>query len=89
MSDDATSVEGVPKAGRERLRRLRESGLFFTSDLSVNEFLLVKQAGFDPLGLVLGTAIGEPSGDGRAQELSPRLDLSRDMHPPHLLGGTQ
>jgi uncharacterized protein YbjQ (UPF0145 family) len=30
---------------------------FFTSDLSVNEFLLVKQAGFDPLGLVLGSSI--------------------------------
>jgi uncharacterized protein YbjQ (UPF0145 family) len=30
---------------------------FFTSDLSVNEFLLVKQAGFDPLGLVMGSSI--------------------------------
>ncbi|MGH2877371.1 MAG: heavy metal-binding domain-containing protein [Solirubrobacteraceae bacterium] len=30
---------------------------FFTSDLSVNEFLLVKEAGFDPLGLVLGSSI--------------------------------
>jgi uncharacterized protein YbjQ (UPF0145 family) len=30
---------------------------FFTSDLSVNEFLLVKEAGFEPLGLVLGSSI--------------------------------
>ena len=30
---------------------------FFTSDLSVNEFLLVKEAGFEPLGLVMGTSI--------------------------------
>ncbi|MGI8902160.1 MAG: heavy metal-binding domain-containing protein [Solirubrobacteraceae bacterium] len=30
---------------------------FFTSDLSINEFLLVKQAGFEPLGLVLGSSI--------------------------------
>ncbi|MGZ3428555.1 MAG: heavy metal-binding domain-containing protein [Polyangia bacterium] len=30
---------------------------FFTSDLSVNEFLLVKQAGFEPLGMVLGSSI--------------------------------
>ena len=30
---------------------------FFTSDLSVNEFLLIKQAGFDPLGLVMGSSI--------------------------------
>src|SRR5438093_8249239 len=36
---------------------MRESGRFFTSDLSVNEFLLVKQAGFEPLGLVIGSSI--------------------------------
>jgi uncharacterized protein YbjQ (UPF0145 family) len=29
----------------------------FTSDLSVNEFLLVREAGFDPLGLVMGSSI--------------------------------
>ena len=29
----------------------------FTSDLSVNEFLLVREAGFHPLGLVLGSSI--------------------------------
>ena len=57
MSYDPTSLEGVPEAGRERLRRLQESGRFFTSDLSVNEFLLVKQAGFEPLGLVVGSSI--------------------------------
>jgi uncharacterized protein YbjQ (UPF0145 family) len=49
----------VPVHGRERIERARaaESRGFFTSDLSVNEFLLVKQAGFDPLGLVLGSSI--------------------------------
>ena len=58
MSYDPSSLEGVPAAGRERLRRMRETGgAFFTSDLSVNEFLLVKQAGFEPLGLVLGSSI--------------------------------
>ncbi|MDQ6606133.1 MAG: heavy metal-binding domain-containing protein [Actinomycetota bacterium] len=30
---------------------------FFTSDLSINEFLMVKQAGFEPLGMVLGSSI--------------------------------
>ena len=30
---------------------------FFTSDLSVNEFLLVKEVGFQPLGLVMGSSI--------------------------------
>jgi uncharacterized protein YbjQ (UPF0145 family) len=36
---------------------LRTRHGFFTSDFSVNEFLLVKQAGFDPLGLVIGSSI--------------------------------
>jgi uncharacterized protein YbjQ (UPF0145 family) len=36
---------------------------------------------------VLGTAIGERTGDGRELEVSPRLDLSRDTQPPHILGG--
>ena len=29
----------------------------FTSDLSVNEFLLVREAGFEPVGLVMGSSI--------------------------------
>ena len=52
---DPTSMEGVPEHGRERIQQLR--GGLFTSDLSVNEFLLVKEAGFDPLGLVVGSSI--------------------------------
>jgi uncharacterized protein YbjQ (UPF0145 family) len=52
---DPTSLEGVPEAGRERLAQNRQG--LFTSDLSVNEFLLVKQAGFEPLGLVVGSSI--------------------------------
>jgi uncharacterized protein YbjQ (UPF0145 family) len=55
MSYDPTSTEGVPEHGRERLAQMQRG--FFTSDLSVNEFLLVKQAGFDPLGLVIGSSI--------------------------------
>lgn len=59
MSYDPTSLAGVPTHGRERMERMRaaEQRGFFTSDLSVNEFLLVKQAGFDPLGLVVGSSI--------------------------------
>jgi uncharacterized protein YbjQ (UPF0145 family) len=52
---DPSSLEGVPEAGRARLQQNR-AGLF-TSDLSVNEFLLVKQAGFEPVGLVVGSSI--------------------------------
>jgi len=53
------SLEGIPESGVERIARMRkdvERG-FFTSDLSINEFLMVKQAGFEPLGLVLGSSI--------------------------------
>ena len=52
---DPTSLEGVPEHGRERIKQLQ--GNFFTSDLSVNEFLLVKEAGFEPLGMVVGSSI--------------------------------
>ncbi len=47
--------EGLPKDVGHRLEEL-ERGLF-TSDLSVNEFLLVKEAGFHPLGFVMGSSI--------------------------------
>jgi uncharacterized protein YbjQ (UPF0145 family) len=49
---------GIPNQGIDRLRRMRSvEGGFFTSDLSVNEFLMVKEAGFDPLGMVVGSSI--------------------------------
>jgi uncharacterized protein YbjQ (UPF0145 family) len=54
------SDEGLPVAAKARLRSMRSDqghrGLF-TSDLSVNEFLLVREAGFDPVGLVMGSSI--------------------------------
>ena len=46
----------LPQHARERLVAMRQRHLF-TSDLSVNEFLLVKEAGFDPLGLVMGSSV--------------------------------
>ncbi|HUB76395.1 MAG TPA: heavy metal-binding domain-containing protein [Solirubrobacteraceae bacterium] len=55
MAYDPTSTEGVPAAGRARLEQNRQG--LFTSDLSVSEFLLVRQAGFQPLGLVIGSSI--------------------------------
>jgi uncharacterized protein YbjQ (UPF0145 family) len=56
---EAGSLAGIPASGRERIERMKQEVArgFFTSDLSVNEFLLVKQAGFEPLGLVLGSSI--------------------------------
>jgi uncharacterized protein YbjQ (UPF0145 family) len=50
---------GIPQDAMDRLAELQpgKKGHIFTSDLTVNEFLLVKQAGFTPLGLVLGTSV--------------------------------
>ena len=45
----------LPQATGHRLEEL-EKGLF-TSDLSVNEFLLIKEAGFHPAGFVMGSSI--------------------------------
>ena len=58
-SYEAGSLAGIPASGRERIARMKQEVArgFFTSDLSVNEFLLVKQSGFEPLGLVLGSSI--------------------------------
>ena len=55
MSYDPDSLAGVPEHGRERIDALKRG--LFTSDLSVDEFLLVKAAGFKPLGFVVGSSI--------------------------------
>jgi uncharacterized protein YbjQ (UPF0145 family) len=54
------SEEGLPEAAKKRLSDMRGGAgkrALFTSDLSVNEFLLVREAGFDPVGLVMGSSI--------------------------------
>src|SRR6201985_2904486 len=72
---EAGSLAGIPDSGRERIARMKQEVArgFFTSDLSVNEFLLVKQSGFEPLGLVLGSSIyhigWQQSGWNQSQEL--------------------
>lgn len=55
MSYDRDSLAGVPEHGRERVEEMKRG--LFTSDLSVDEFLLVKTAGFEPLGFVVGSSI--------------------------------
>jgi uncharacterized protein YbjQ (UPF0145 family) len=71
----AGSLAGIPESGRERIERMKQEVArgFFTSDLSVNEFLLVKQSGFEPLGLVLGSSIyhigWQQAGWNQSQEL--------------------
>jgi uncharacterized protein YbjQ (UPF0145 family) len=72
---EAGSLAGIPDSGRERIARMKQDVArgFFTSDLSVNEFLLVKQSGFEPLGLVLGSSIyhigWQQAGWNQSQEL--------------------
>jgi uncharacterized protein YbjQ (UPF0145 family) len=52
----AIEAGGIPVAAQERLTKLREGGSnFFTSDLSTNEFLLVREAGFRPVTQVMGS----------------------------------
>jgi uncharacterized protein YbjQ (UPF0145 family) len=85
---DPSSLEGVPEAGRARLEQNRQG--LFTSDLSVNEFLLVKQAGFEPLGLVVGSSIYhigiQMAGWKKSQELTV---LSEAMYGARQLAMTR
>ncbi|HEY0254602.1 MAG TPA: heavy metal-binding domain-containing protein [Kofleriaceae bacterium] len=60
------SNDDLPVHARERLAEMRERKLF-TSDLSVSEFVLVREAGFDPVGLVMGTSI---------YQVAPNIPLS-------------
>ncbi|MCY0898391.1 MAG: heavy metal-binding domain-containing protein [Firmicutes bacterium] len=56
VTSDNSSYQDIPADALERLNR--ESGHYvFTSDLTVNEFVLVDEAGFEPLGLVMGSSI--------------------------------
>ncbi len=53
-------AEEITQQALERLRGLRSQGHpggIFTSDFSVNEFLLVRKAGFEPVGLCVGSCI--------------------------------
>jgi uncharacterized protein YbjQ (UPF0145 family) len=74
---------GVPQDAMNRLSELQPDrmGHIFTSDLSVNEFLLVKQAGFTPLGLVLGTSVYHVGLQLRRWSRNQELDvLSQAMY---------
>jgi uncharacterized protein YbjQ (UPF0145 family) len=47
---------GIPSAAADRLEAYRSAGgRFFTSDLNVNELMLIRQAGFRPLTQVMGS----------------------------------
>jgi uncharacterized protein YbjQ (UPF0145 family) len=85
---DPKSLEGIPESGRERLEQNR-AGLY-TSDLSVNEFLLVSQAGFDPVGLVVGSSIFHIGFQVAGPTASRELDvLSQAMYSARQLAMTR
>ena len=82
---DQAPAADLPVHARERLTDMRKRR-FFTSDLSINEFLLVKQAGFEPLGLVMGSSIYKitppmtmPSVDGELEAMTKALYHSREL----------
>lgn len=55
-----TSAAAIPQHALDRLKGLRSEGNpqgVFTSDFSVNEFLLVRKAGFEPVGLCVGSCV--------------------------------
>jgi uncharacterized protein YbjQ (UPF0145 family) len=87
MSDpayDPGSLAGVPDVARARLDQNKQG--LFTSDLTVNEFLLITEAGFEPLGLVVGSSIfhiglqvANPSKNQEMTVLSEAMYQARDL----------
>src|ERR1700758_582134 len=55
MPDPPSPSGGVTRTSHERLEESRHG--LFTLDLTVNEYVLVEDAGFEPLGLVVGSSI--------------------------------
>jgi uncharacterized protein YbjQ (UPF0145 family) len=59
LDQQAGPVE-MPESARARLKSMEDASgksRLFTSDLSTSEFLLIKEAGFDPVGMVVGSSI--------------------------------
>lgn len=74
---------GIPEDALRRLEEMKPGSRtsMFTSDLSVNEFLLVREAGFRPLGLVLGSSIYHVGFQMRRWNKSQELEvLSQAMY---------
>jgi uncharacterized protein YbjQ (UPF0145 family) len=88
-----SEAKDIPVHALERLRGLRREGHpggIFTSDFSGNEFLLVRKAGLEPIGLCIGSCIyhlGIQHGSwNRNQELSV---LSQAMYEARELAMTR
>jgi uncharacterized protein YbjQ (UPF0145 family) len=88
MSYDPDSLAGVPEHGRERVEEMKRG--LFTSDLSVDEFLLVKAAGFEPLGFVVGSSIYHIGYQQSSWRQSQEMDvLSQAMYSARDLAMTR
>src|SRR6202453_914476 len=76
--------KNLPAHAQERLKGLRSSAHstgVFTSDFSVNEFLLVRKAGFEPIGLCVGSCVYHVGIQYRAWSKNQELDvLSKAMY---------
>ena len=102
MDSNDREFSTLPAHAQERLVEMRgksESTRLFTSDLSINEFLLVKEAGFDPIGLVVGSSIYhigfQQSAWSKSQEMTVltqamyaarELAMTRMQEEAHALG---
>ncbi|HEY2897792.1 MAG TPA: heavy metal-binding domain-containing protein [Gemmatimonadaceae bacterium] len=87
------STASLPSGAAERLRAMRGTGehpAFFTSDLTIDEFLLVEQAGFEALGLVLGSSIYHVGFQWQKWSVSQELPvLTRAMYDARELAMTR
>ena len=87
------STANLPSGAAERLRLMRGTGerpAFFTSDLSVDELLLVEEAGFEALGLVMGSSIYHVGFQWQRWSVSQELDtLTRAMFQARELAMTR
>ena len=74
----------IPAHAAERLRGVRstvDATGVFTSDFSVNEFLLVRRAGFEPIGLCVGSCVYHVGVQYRNWSRNQEMDvLSRAMY---------
>lgn len=87
------STANLPQGAAQRLRAMRGTGdrpAFFTSDLSVDEFLLIEHAGFEALGLVLGSSIYHVGFQWQKWTVSQELPiLTRAMYDARELAMTR
>ncbi|HEY0716550.1 MAG TPA: heavy metal-binding domain-containing protein, partial [Streptosporangiaceae bacterium] len=85
---DVASATWEPQAAESRLAHTAgaEQGGVFTSDLSVSEYVLLGEAGFEPLGFVVGSSIyhvgmqvGRWSQNQELQVLSQAMYNAREL----------